>query len=352
MKKYVKFILGLILLCFLSICHSFFPLVKAAASAEKLDERIYYIKYKGNDGFAKMIQNGGCEDVSVAANYAAKFLSKGFSKAATMDPPLEPIACSTLTVKTSDDDVMMARNFDYPYGTALILHTVPKKGYEAITTFSTDFFGFGENFKPEGFANQYMSLVSLFFALDGLNEKGLAIACLDAGDKSVTKQNTDKIDLTTTTAIQYLLKNAADVEEALELLKNSDMNSDPGSAYHLSLSDATGRSVAVEYVDNEMVVTETVFVTNHYLCEEKFQVGLNKNDHRHEVLLDSYNRAGGIMSEEELTKTISSVTQVVDNETAIVGGTLWTMVMDLTSPSVTYYALRNFDKPFHFSLGE
>ena len=35
---------------------------------------------------------------------------------------------------------------------------------------------------------------------------------------------------------------------------------------------------------------------------------------------------------------------------AIVGGTLWTIVMDLTHPSVTYYSLRHFDKPFHFEL--
>ncbi len=132
----------------------------------------------------------------------------------------------------------------------MILHTTPDDGYESITTFSTDFFGFGENYKPEGFQNQFMALASLFMALDGINEKGLAIAVLDAGDKVVTKQDTPKPDLTTTSAVQYLLKNAANVKEALELLRGIDMNSDPGSAYHLSMADATGRSVAVEYVDN------------------------------------------------------------------------------------------------------
>ena len=45
-------------------------------------------------------------------------------------------------------------------------------GYESITTFSTDFYGFGENYKPEGFQNQFMALAGLFMALDGINEKG------------------------------------------------------------------------------------------------------------------------------------------------------------------------------------
>ena len=31
-------------------------------------------------------------------------------------------------------------------------------------------------------------------------------------------------------------------------------------------------------------------------------------------------------------------------------GTAWTMVMNLTHPSVTYYSRRHFDKPFTFSL--
>jgi predicted choloylglycine hydrolase len=246
---------------------------------------------------------------------------------------------------------MMARNFDFPYGTAMILHTTPDNGYESITTFSTDFFGFGENYKPEGFQNQFMALASLFMALDGINEKGLAIAVLDAGDKVVTKQDTPKPDLTTTSAVQYLLKNAANVKEALELLRGIDMNSDPGSAYHLSMADATGRSVAVEYVDNRTVVTESPFVTNHYLCKEKFEVGLHEGDHRHEKLMEQYLKTGGVMNEEQLTKAITSVTQLPEKG-AIVGGTLWTMVMDLKHPSVTYYSRRHFDKPFHFELSQ
>jgi hypothetical protein len=32
-------------------------------------------------------------------------------------------------------------------------------------------------------------------------------------------------------------------------------------------------------------------------------------------------------------------------------GTAWTMVMDLSHPSVTYYSRRHFEKPFHFELG-
>ena len=271
MKKGLKIallsVLGLVIVAGVLVWMEFGPLVKGAMSAEKLDDGLYYMEYKGDDGFKELMDRGGCNDISVLASYVMEFLSKGYFKPDSINVPIKPVGCSTLTVKTPEDGVMMARNFDYPYGTALIIHTIPDEGYESITTFSTDFFGFGENYKPEGFKKQYMALTGLFLALDGLNEKGFAIAILDAGDKVVTRQNTSKPDLTTTTAVQYLLKNAANIDEALALLKASDMNSDPGSAYHFSMADATGRSVAVEYVENQMVVTESPFVTNHYLCE-------------------------------------------------------------------------------------
>jgi hypothetical protein len=104
---------------------------------------------------------------------------------------------------------MMGRNFDFPSAVGVIMHCIPDNGYESITTFNAEFYGFGDDFKPEGFKNQYMSLTGLFFALDGINEKGLAIADLMAGDTIQTHQRTDKPDLTTSAAICYLLKNAA-----------------------------------------------------------------------------------------------------------------------------------------------
>lgn len=355
MKKALKFalfsVLGLVVVAGVLVWMEFGSLIKGAMSCEKLDEGMYYMEYAGDDGFDELMKRGGCANINVLANYVTDFLSKGYFKTAEIDCPLKPVGCSTLTVSTPDGGVMMARNFDFPYGTAMILHTTPDDGYESITTFSTDFFGFGENYKPEGFKNQFMALAGLFMALDGINENGLAIAVLDAGDKVVTKQDTPKSDLTTTSAVQYLLKNAANVKEALELLRGIDMNSDPGSAYHLSMADATGRSVAVEYVDNKMVVTESPFVTNHYLCKEKFEVGLHEGDHRHEKLMEQYQKTGGVMNEEQLTKAITSVTQLPEKG-AIVGGTLWTMVMDLKHPSVTYYSRRHFDKPLHFELSQ
>ena len=350
MKKGYKIalfsILGLIVVAGVYTWVVFGSFVKGAMSVKKLDDGLYYMEYKGDDGFDGLMEKGGFVTSDQLASYATEFLSKGFYKP-EVKTGKDDFGCSAITVKTPDGGVLMGRNFDYPSANGMILHTIPDRGYESITTFNVEFYRFGEDYKPEGFKNKYMALAGLFVALDGINEKGLAVADLMAGDSTLTNQRTDKPDLTTTAAIRYMLNNAANVDEALKLLNSIDMHSDNGFAHHYAIADASGRSVVVEYVNNQMVVVESPVVANHYLCEAKKNVGLIKGDHRYEQLCERYDEAGGVMTLKQLNEAIFSVTQPQRQGFL---GTAWTMVMDLKKPSVTYYSRRHFDKPFHFEF--
>lgn len=353
MKKILKItlfgVLGLIVVAAVFVWIEFGPLLRGAMSAEKLDDGLYYIEYKGDDGFDGLVLRGGAANVNQLKDYIIDFLTKGYYKP-DIKAKKRDFGCSTLTVRTPEGGVLMGRNFDFTSATGVIMHTIPDNGYESITTFNVEFFGFGDDYKPEGFQNQYMALAVLFCALDGINEKGFALADLVAGDKVETHQRTGKPALTTTTAARYLLNKAASVDEALELLRGIDMNSDIGIAHHYAMADASGRSVVVEYVDNEMVVTEAPAVANHYICKAKHNVGLLEGDHRYDQLCQRFDKASGVMTEAELTDAIESVSQP-----EVAGkflGTAWTMVMDLKNPSVTYYSRRHFDKPFRFELNK
>ena len=350
MKKVIKValfsVLGLVIVFGVLMWLEFGPLVKGALSAEKIDDGLYYMEYKGDDGFDGLMAKGGSESADQMASYVIEFLSKGHYKP-EVNTQKNGFGCSALTVKTPEGGVLMGRNFDFNSAIGVVLHTIPDHGYETITTFNVNFFGFGDDYKPEGFTKQYLALASLFFALDGINEKGLAIADLMAGDTIQTNQRTSKPDLTTTVAISYLLKNAATVDEALNLLRGIDMHSDIGTAHHYAMADATGKNVVVEYVDNKMVVVESPAVANHYLCEAKLNVGLNEGDNRYDKLCQRYEQTGGVMNKQQLTEAIKAVSQP-EREGFL--GTAWTMVMDLKHPSVTYYSRRHFDKPLHFEL--
>lgn len=350
MKKVLKIallsVLGLVVAFGVLMWLEFGPLVKGALSAEKIDDGLYYMEYRGDDGFDGLMAQGGFESADQMVSYIVEYLSRGHYKPEVQTQKTD-FGCSALTVKTPDGGVMMGRNFDFPSALGVVLHTIPDRGYETITTFNVKFYGFGEDYKPEGFTNQYLALIGLFVALDGINEKGLAVADLMAGDTIQTHQHTSKPDLTTTAAISYLLKNAANVDEALDLLRGIDMHSDTGSAHHYAMADASGKHVVVEYVNNEMVVVESPAVANHYLCNAKLNVGLAEGDDRYDRLCERYEQTGGVMNEKQLTEAIGAVSQP-EREGFL--GTAWTMVMDLKHPSVTYYSRRHFDKPLHFEL--
>jgi predicted choloylglycine hydrolase len=350
MKKVIKVtllsVVGLVVVFSVLMWLEFGSLVKGALSAEKLDDGLYYMEYRGDDGFDGLMAQGGFESADQMVSFVIEYLSRGHYKP-EVNTQKTGFGCSALTVKTPEGGILMGRNFDFPSATGVVLHTIPNRGYETITTFNVNFYGFGEGYKPEGFTNQYLALTGLFVALDGINEKGLAIADLMSGDTIQTHQRTSKPDLTTTTAISYLLKNAANVDEALDLLRGIDMHSDIGCAHHYAMADASGKYVVVEYVNNEMVVVESPAVANHYLCEAKLNVGLIEGDDRYTRLCERYEQTGGVMNEQQLTETIEAVSQ---SERKGFLGTAWTMVMDLKNPSVTYYSRRHFNKPLHFEL--
>ena len=96
------------------------------------------------------------------------------------------------------------------------------------------------------------------------------------------------------------------------------------------------------------MVVDSPAAANHYLCEQKLNVGLYEGDHRYDFLRQQLQEAGGKMDLRQLTTAIASVSQQPARGDFL--GTAWTMVMNLTDRSVTYYSRRHFDKPFHFEL--
>ena len=262
--------------------------ITAAKSIRKLKDGVYVMEYRGDYGFDDFLAQGGADSDSAMADYLVGFLSRGYYKKADNDIRPGDYGCSTVCVKDENGAVYFGRNFDWKKGRAMIVHTVPDHGYESLSTCGLDFLGFGDDYEPDGsMQERIQTLAAIYVPLDGMNEKGLIVADLMAGDKEETHQKTDKPDLTTTTAIRLLLDRAANVDEAVELLKQYDMNSSIGAAHHFAVADATGKSVVVEYVDGEMLVTETNIVTNHYLADcPKKGVGSKESHQRFDWLLN------------------------------------------------------------------
>jgi len=312
--------------------------IKAAQSVTCLEEGLYFLEYQGDYGFDAFLEKGGAASEEEMASHITEFLSGGFVRG-NREPVSRDFGCSTLTAGH-----LMGRNFDWEGGpgSAVIVHTRPKNGYESYATNFLNFMGFGDNWRPEGFANRYMALAAIYVPLDGMNEKGLCIADLVNGDSEQTHQRTDKPDLTTSTAIRLLLDRAATVDEAIELLTRYDMNSAIGMSHHIAISDATGRSVVVEYIGGRMIVTETPVVTNHYLSPgEKYGVGNPESLIRFERLTE---KRGSIAGAADMRQAMEAVSYD--------GITRWSIVYNRKENTLDFCWDRNFDHPYTFSFGK
>lgn len=259
--------------------------VKAAQSVQKLEEGLYAMEFTGDYGFDAFLAQDGADSDSGVADFLISFLSNDFYKKES-EAETGAFGCSTIYTQDADGTCYFGRNYDWTECSAMIVHTKPKNGYESVSTCCLDFLGFGDGYAPDGSMMKRMqSIAAIYVPLDGMNSEGLMVADLMAGDKEQTHQRTGKTALTTTTAVRLLLDRAANVDEAIALLQQYDMNSSIGSAHHLSIADAQGKSVVVEYVNGEMLVAETKVVTNHYLSDcEKQGVGSEQSHKRYDIL--------------------------------------------------------------------
>ena len=137
------------------------------------------------------------------------------------------------------------------------------------------------------------------------------------------------------------------MEEALELLGRYDFHSSMGMMVHLALADAGGRSVTVEYLDNEMVVTETPVVTNFYLAPgEKQGIGTAQSHTRYEILVQALEEHGE-MTEAEVRDALDSVSKDNFGEFE---STEWSIVMNQETKELIYYHRENYETAYMVSV--
>ena len=104
MKKAIKIILisllSLIILAGLLVYLTFGDLVRGALSVKKIDDRFYYMEFRGDDGFDDFIASGGAKDANQLVEKITDFLSKGHYKPNAQPDPMK-YGCAAFTVKNN-----------------------------------------------------------------------------------------------------------------------------------------------------------------------------------------------------------------------------------------------------------
>lgn len=314
---------------------------------KKLEKDFSYVRFHGDYGFEDFISRGGAySDKEVVEFLAERFTGLSNLKSLTGDS----FGCSTISATTSSGEKLFGRNFDWQECDALVVLSYPETGYSSVSTVNMDFIT--QNIKGGilGMAFSFDSvktIAALYAPLDGMNEAGLAVAVNMIQDSAATKQKTGKPGLTTTTAVRLLLNKAATVEEALNLLASYDFNSSMGMVVHFAITDKSGRSVAVEYIDQKMNIIETPILTNFYLIPgKKYGIGTTQSKERYEILKNAL-ETNQYIEEDKLKTILDSVSK--DNFEEFTS-TEWSIVFNLSKQKVIYFHRENYKKAYVFQL--
>lgn len=337
---------------------------------KQLKDGFSTVRYNGDYWFDNFIKQGGAASDSEVIEFLNAQLQLG---EAGIGFSTSGFGCSTLAVRSPEGNALFGRNFDWENSEAMVIQSDPTGGYASISTVNMDFirtgYGVGLNELPD----EIRTIIGLYAPLDGMNEKGFAVSVNMIQDSAVIHQETEKPDITTTTAIRLMLDKAADVEEALALLEQYDMHSSMGMMVHFALADQSGRSVVVEYIGEEepsqagaaegskMVVAETPAVTNFYLSPGRKQgIGSAQSHTRYEMIMAQLSQKE-TMGMEEVRDVLDRVSK--DNfgngenpsHGSLAEGfesTEWSIVFDLDGGEARYYHLEDYENSYTFYVKE
>ena len=322
-------------------------LISPTLEIVELENGFSTVRYDGDYGFDDFLSQGGASSDGEVVEYLAGNLLSGLNLGDLLGGIF---GCSTIAVQSPEGDALFGRNFDWENCEAMVVESHPENGYASLSTVNMDFITQNVGGGMVGMAlnlDEVKTLAALYAPLDGMNEAGLAVSVNMIQDSAAIQQNTDKPDITTTTAIRLLLDKAGNVEEALELLGQYDLHGSMGMMVHFAIADSTGRSAAVEYVDNEMTVIETPVLTNFYLAAgEKYGIGTEQSHERYDILMNQLEETPQ-MGMEEVRDALDSVSKDNFGEFE---STEWSIVMNLSAGEARYYHRENYNQNYTFRL--
>ncbi len=353
-KKIVKRVLIALLVIVIVIAGIIYGMfrheISSLMSLKKIDDyTLYTMEYDGDYGFDDFLKTGASNDGELV-DFVVKKLLKGLP----VEFSIPNLGCSTFNAQTQDVDKVFGRNFDLTYSPALFVKTQPDNGYASMSIVNLGFLGFNKERQPDSLMKQITTLAAPYAPLDGLNEKGLSIGVLLIPDEA-TNQQTDKVDITTTTAVRLVLDKAATVDEAVALLKQYDMHSSAKSSYHFQIADANGKSVVVEYVDNEISVVDAKqsyqMATNFLLTPGDYDFGMGQD--RYDIMKNILDKNQGVITDEQAGMDIlqAASSDWHKNDRGEESATQWSVLYNNTDLTAKIVMGRKYDQPAHeFSL--
>lgn len=314
---------------------------------KKLGENIFLLKYENDYGLDELLSRG-VKSVAGLMLYVQKhfLLSSGDVKIRSCD-----FGCTTFNSFTEDGDHIFARNFDYKEAPCIVVWTAPENGYRSVGVTSADVLLCDDTIDKKE-KRQKRLLAAPFACMDGVNEKGLSIAVVKLNSES-TDQKTGKTPIITTVMIRAVLDKCATVDEAVKLFSEYDMHDSLSVAYHYQITDASGQSAIIEYIDNKMVVykadRERQYLLNFYHTPD-IHIENGSGYTREKWLREEFAETGLVMSEDRALKILERVRLSYRHKKGHMVQSLWSAVYNCSKQTLRMCVGMDYSEKYTFGI--
>ncbi len=263
-----------------------------------------------------------------------------------IDFDLPDYGCSSFTTTNENNEIIFARNLDIEYAPIMVVKTKPKNAYNSLSMVNLSALGFGMDYQPTSTMDKLLCLAVPYIPFDGMNEKGVAI-CVNMVNGNAICQDSNKINITTTTLIRLVLDYADSTRKAIELINQYDLYDSTGGPYHFLISDKNGDSVAIEYYNNEIQVIENQkILTNHALNKlEDTTSTFLKTFERYNTIKETLTSNNGSLTSKQSQSLLSKVALSWEN-----GGALYSAIYNLNKSELQFTFKNQMEKTYKFCL--
>lgn len=347
MKKSVKRIIILLLVVVLTVGLAFTAvygtrLATISTLKEIVPASFYVLDYKADYKLDELLQRNLKDDqtfVNEALDIMYPFLD--------LKMVAPPLMCTVFKTQNRQGEQLFARNFDLNQVHCLLVRTKPQNGYASIAALFPEIVSV-KDYPIKGIVTKMKLLLAPYIITDGFNEKGLGAAVLALGGEP-THQDSGKLPITTNLALRLILDQAATVDEAVELLKKYDMHASGGCNYHFFVTDKSGKSLVIEYYNNEMTLHESAICTNYYLRKDAPHFAQNENSYRRFDIVKDALDAHAVMDEETAMATLAAAKSYVEDKDGL-KSTQWSEVFNLDKGTVNICIDGDFEHVYHFTI--
>lgn len=290
--------------------------------------------------------------------------------------------CSAYTAEDANTgERLMGRNYDFCHVengnevpiTAIMVRTAPANGKRSINMCDSYWMGFHKGFYNDGTTDISALVGAPYSVLDGMNEDGFAVGILHLLGNPAAQVDTTRKTLWSNVLMRVMLDKASNVDEAIEIAKNYNINMvNPAKGNnHFFLADASGNYAILEYTfDENEPITETSvpnrqaifqgpdfsYVTNFYVdptpvvAEDAFLGGKSqKGKARYEILEGTLKLNAYKLTEEQAHDLLKQVSQSANPEENT-SHTQWSALYNLSQRTMDVSILQEFETKYSFSF--